>query len=214
MKMIENRNTFVAAFASLALLLTSGCNPPCDTSDEENLGPINYSQEFQTWNLEAAASSLSFSRGSTQVVLNELPQTNNTAARLHVRKVCTTFDVKPYTAWAYYAYDNMDKIFSSNGYLINITAEIAGSDTNPSESIYINLSRDGQATIKGYIQVTNPQPPQPGNITPFQFNGTLLIDGRSFDNIWSYEKDGMGIYYNKVNGIIALKTLDGFYFRN
>ena len=188
----------------------------CDSSDDKNLGNIDYSNQFKQFNIEKSNNTISFSNSTEELTFTRKNNPELRPRRLNDTKICESIDVKSYTAYAYYEYENLESTFSMDTAILVLTPEIEKIGDKRGESLYINFSKEGAGTVKARVPISNidtTKTYQPfGEL--FKFQASIQIGNQTFENIWSFRKDNMGIYYSKSSGVIALETNAKFYFRN
>ena len=188
----------------------------CDSSNDKKLGNIEYSNQFKQFNIEKFNNTISFSNTSEQFTFTRKNNPELRPRRLNDSKVCESINIKPYTAFAYYEYDNLESTFLMDSAVLVLTPEIEKLGNKRGESLYINFGKEGAGTVKARVPISNidtTKTYQPfGEL--FKFQNRIQIGNQEFENIWSFRKDNMGIYYSKNLGIVALEANGKFYFRN
>lgn len=188
----------------------------CDISSDKNLGNIDYSNEFKQFNIEARANTISFSNSMEEFIFTKNNNLEKRPRRLNDYKVCESINIKPYVAYAYYEYENLETVFQMDSAVLVLTPEIEKLGNKRGESLYINFSKEGAGTLKARVPISNIDTSityEPfGEL--FKYNNRITIGNQNFENIWSFTKENMGIYYSKNLGIIALKANGKFYIRS
>lgn len=188
----------------------------CDSSKEKYLGRIEYTQQFKQFNTEQTAKRISFSSTEDELVFTKDQNSPQRPRRLNDYKICESINIKPYMAYAYYEYDNLESVFLADSTILVLSPEIEKLGDKRGESLYINFSKEGAGTIKARIPITNIDTTityQPfGEL--FTFQERIPIGDRPYQNIWFFKKENMGMYYNKEVGVIALEANGVFYYRN
>ena len=203
------KQLFLASIGFLTILVFISCERGvvCNENDNKNLGQISYS-EMNDFNTEKETSTLTLMRNSG---LLELPLTNtsNSPNQWIDYKVCESVDVKPYSAYAYYEYENINRTFSNEDVLISIEPQILNNDGEELEVIYINLAHNN-SSIKGIVPVDELGEYEP-ELDVFDFMGTISINNKTFYQSYLFEKDDLKIYYSKDQGIVGV-NIDGLVY--
>jgi len=188
----------------------------CDISKDKKLGNIKYSNEFKQYSIEGVGNKISFNHSSETFIFTRNINPDKRPRRLNDYKVCESINIKPYTAYAYYEYENLETVFQMDSAILVLTPEIEKLGNKRGESLYINFSKEGVGTLKGRVPISNIDTTvtyQPfGEL--FKFNDRITIGNQDFENIWSFTKENIGIYYSKNLGIIALEANGKFYISN
>lgn len=188
----------------------------CDISNEKKLGNIEYSNQFKKFNLESSTNTISFRNGTEELIFTKNNSLEKYPRRLNEYKVCESINIKPFTAYAYYEYENLEIFFQMDSAVLVLTPEIEKLGNKRGESLYINFSKEGVGTVKARVPISNIDP----NITYqpfgelFKFNDRITLGNQTFEDIWSFKKGTTGIYYSKKTGVIALEAKGKFYIRN
>lgn len=210
-----NYVTIVLVFCIIGLSTSCFRRPHCDISNEKKLGNIEYSDQFYQFNIENSNNTLSFSNASGELVFIRKNNPEKRPQRLNDYKVCESINIKPYTAFAYFEYENLESVFGMDSAILVITPEIEKIGDKRGESLYLNFSKEGAGTVKARVPISNidtTKTYQPfGEL--FKFHASNTLGNQTFENIWSFRKDNMGIYYSKDSGIVALEANGEFYFR-
>lgn len=200
------------------LIISTSCfrRPNCDSTKEKNLGRIDYTQQFKQFNMEGTNNSITFSNAEEKLVFTKNKNSTQEPRRLNDYKICESINIKPYTAYAYYQYDNLESVFLVDSAILVLSPEIEKAGDKRGESLYINFGKEGAGTIKARIPITNIDTTityQPfGEL--FTFQERLTIGDRPYGDIWFFRKEKMGIYYSKEVGVMALEANGVFYYRN
>jgi len=201
----------------LCIMFTSCFNKiKCSSADDKKLGVIDYTTEFKTYETESSKNSITFTGSDNKVyVFNKTSPSELTPRRLVEYEICRSIDVKPYTAYAYYEYENISNLFNTDSMVISIESEIANEQGVRTEVIFLNFAKNFSG-LKGKIPISNIQAIQseePFGIL-FEFFSNYELDNQNYNDIWVLKKEGVGIYYSKTNGIVALEADNIIYKRN
>ncbi len=199
-------------------IISSSCSNKikCSATDDKKLGVIEYTAEFKTYENEGSKNSMTFKDSdNNSFVLNKTSPNETVPRRLVEYEICKSIDVKPYTAYAYYEYENISHLFSNDSMIINVEAQIANEQGVRTETIFLNFGKNN-ISLKGKIPITNVQAIQseePFGIL-FEFFSNFELDNQNYNDIWVLKKEGVGIYYSKTNGIVAIEADGKVYHRN
>ena len=211
-----NSTLLILAISIIGLSTSCFRRPSCDSSDEKKLGTIQYSATFNQFNIEKSNNTISFSSPTKELAFTRNTDIEKRPQRLNDYKVCESINIKPYSAYAYFEYENLESVFMRDFAILVITPEIEKIGDKRGESLYINFGKEGIGTIKARVPISNIDTTityQPfGEL--FKFNPSINIGNQTFENIWSFRKENMGMYYSKSLGVVALEADGEFYFRN
>lgn len=188
----------------------------CDISKEKKLGNIEYSNQFKQFNIEASVNTISFSNGTEEMIFTKNNSLEKRPQRLNEYKVCESINIKPYSAYAYYEYENLETVFQMDSAILVLSPEIEKLGNKRGESLYLNFSKEGVGTVKARVPISNIDTTityQPfGEL--FTFKERITLGNQVFEDIWSFKEGTTGIYYSKKMGLIALEANGKFYIRN
>lgn len=191
-------------------------HPNCDSSKEKYLGRIDYTFQLKQFNMENTNNSITFSNAQEELVFTKNNNIAQEPRRLNDYKVCESLNIKPYMAYAYYEYDNLESVYMVDGGILVTSPEIEKLGDKRGESFYINFGKEGVGNIKARIPITNIDTTityQPfGEL--FTFQKRMTIGDKPFEDIWFFRKENMGMYYSKEVGVVALEANGVFYYRN
>jgi len=207
---------FILVIAIIGCLSSCLRRPNCDISNEKKLGEINYSNQFKQFNIEGSTNTISFSNATETLAFTRKNDADQRPRRLNDYKVCESINIKPYIAYAYFEYENLESVFLMDSAILVITPEIEKIGDKRGESLYLNFSKEGAGTVKARVPIKNidtTKTYQPfGEL--FKLNSSITLANQTFENIWSFKKENMGMYYSKSLGVVALEANGEFYFRN
>lgn len=194
----------------LGLLSLNSCKQGlrCDAEDNEKLGEIAY-DDILHYNIESDELQLNFEGINKSISLPLINVSDRSPHWWIDHEICESLDVKPYRAYAYYEYDNLNQVFGNDSTLISIEPQIINDAGNELEALYINIAHENQA-LKGIIMVDQSDSYQP-ELDIFEFEDYLQINGIVLTDVWRLQKEGLGVYYNKNNGVEAIQ-IDNVYF--
>ena len=210
-------NSYNIAFTVILLSFCSGCirKVNCDSTKSKKLGTIEYSDKFKEFNIEDTKNTISFKSDSEELVFTRNTETTQNPKRYLDYKICESIDIKPSTAYAYYEYENLEGIFQTDSAILVITPDISKDINDREESLYLNFSKDGSIGVKARVPISNidtTRTYQPfGEL--FKYHESINLGDKELEKVWSFKKEGTGIYYSKQLGIIALEANGKFYFR-
>lgn len=209
---------FLILILAISILGFTSCirQSNCDNSREKNLGRIDYSNEFQEFEIEIVPKKITFSNSTDELVFTKNENPNPPPRRLNEYIVCESINIKPYTAYAFHEYDNLENVFLEDSSVLVLNPEIEKIGDQRGESLYINFGQEGVGNIKGRVPINNIDTTityQPfGEL--FKFRENINIGNQPFEKIWFFRKGNMGMYYSKENGVVALEAGGEFYYRN
>lgn len=201
---------------SLVLMLTSCFHKTsCDSRHDEALGEIDYSTDFQNCEIERSVDFLTFSSENTSITLQKSTTPNLEPNRLLDHEICQSLDIKPYTAYAYYEYENLNMVFSEESLLISIEPFIFEENTERKEVIFFTLSPETSESIKASVPIYDAVVGEPLGLqnTQFIFQEQIELNDTLFEDIWVCQQDGNGIYYSKEKGLVAIELNDIIYLK-
>lgn len=198
----------------LAILALSQCTKKvnCDESDNKRLGSITYSDSFKAMNKEADTRVITFFHGSDTVTLENIPIAQEEQWLID-HKICESIDIKPYFAYAYYAYPGYTRVFSSGDMLLSINAEIQEENKERFELLYFNWSEWNRG-YKCVLPVGKADyMPEEESVKTMQYHSKMVLGGKEYSDVWGYEELGNGIYYQAASGVVAIKRNDSIFNR-
>lgn len=200
----------------LITLMTTSCyhRTSCDSSDNKNLGKTDFTEEFKQWNTEQNTELMVFSNGTKNIELTRRKNTNKTAQRLKVKNLCESIDIKPYTAYSYYEYEDISSVFLGDNIIISVEPSMTNVEEVRTEVIFLSFNLENQG-VKAQVPVINAEKvisSEPyGN--KFEFKESIEIAGKTLKNVWHVEREKSQIFYSKKDGIIAIANENDVYFR-
>jgi len=201
----------------LVLIHTSCYNRfSCNSTNNLKLGNIEYSQDFQKWEVEKSSTSLIF---SDSILAFELPKSDRSRPafkKLNEYSVCKSIDIKSYVAYAYYDYENLESSFHNDTMLIVINPSIINEDSERKEVIYLNFAYSSSNPIKAQIPTYEGAKigkPFGFHKTQFKLNKQITLNNKMYNDIWVCKKDGSGIYYSKDIGVVAIEMNNRIFLR-
>lgn len=211
MKKMLSIHVYAIIFSGLLMFNSCKQGLTCDAEDNEKLGEIEYNDVLQ-YNIEKDSEVLFFEGDSGTIKLPKSDVNNDTPHWWIDHEICESIDVKPYRAYAYYEYENINQLFGNDSTLISIEPQILNDDGSELEVIYINIAHKNQS-LKGVIFIDQVNTYM-AELDEFESKEFLQVDGVILNNIWILEEDGLGVFYSKQNGVEAIQIENRYYFRS
>lgn len=220
MRMNLYRSTTALLLLSLITVMSSCFNRfSCDQSDDKNLGRISFSQEFTTWNIEANVDTLVFESASDKMVMVVQENSREKYHRLREYDICEEIDIKPYTAYAYYEYPNMNRFYSSNKGILVLEPSMENIEGTRTESLFITASLSDFYSVKARVPISHVEKikPESPNGRLFTYHESISLGDRTYSRVWHYTKTAdpysTSLIYSKEKGVLAIQVNDTVYHR-
>ena len=225
------KNLFVIFLLGIVIcLLFSSCyyRRNCSSSDSIKLGETDYSDKFKEYNIERFEDTLIFKSSSNVLTLirGEMPNKRPGAVREY--SVCKGIDIKAYTAYAYYEYENLESMFYGDSSMLIITPDIsAGKNMRRKPIIPVSAEKNMRREAL-YLSFTKKMPGAKGRVpvsnvdttktySPFgelfKYHDSIELNGAVFHDIWFFKRHQEGIYYSKTLGVVALEADNEIFVR-
>lgn len=203
-------------FIAFISLMTTSCyhRVSCDSGDNKNLGKTDFSEEFKQWSIENSTEDIVFSNGTKTIKLNKREETNKTAQRIKVKNICESIDIKPYTAYSYYEYDDISSSFLGEQIILSVEPSMTMVEKVRTEVIFLSFNLNGEG-VKAQVPVINAEKVKVSEPygRKFELKEAIEIAGKTFKNVWHIEREKNQIVYSKKDGILAIAQGDDVYLR-
>jgi len=192
-------------FLSMIVIWAQACNlTPCDASRERDLGVLEHSKAMID-HVAPRDDYLTYKSEDKSILLRHR-DADSASLRANSHEICRSVNIYPYTAYAYYTYDNIDQSYITDNIVLTIEPRIMMEDGSRKESIYINLSSGVSASIKARVPIVGID--RSVQYEPYdelmEYDETLTLSGKSIKDVWSYERGDIGMYYTATSGVVAI----------
>lgn len=197
-------------FLLIVLTLSSCYNRfSCGPSQNKNLGTIDLSKTFKSWNLEQQIDTLFFVSKTDTLVLVKKNYNSPKHKQVKAYNICQRIDIKPYTAYAYYEYPNKASYFQGDDILLHLDPEITLDNETREETLYLNLAH-GNHSLKAAVPLAQGVTEGPffDASTRFVFKDSITLQGVRFRDVWVCDSLNSQMYYSASLGLVGI-GIDG-----
>lgn len=210
------KHVLLTAFFFGALYLFSYCTNRlrCNPSSSVLLGHVDFSERFEQMNIESGSDSLVFIGSNDALVFVRNNNRETDKRRFNAYKICTSIDIKPYTAYAYYEYNDRSSFFKGDSLLLVVQPAMSMEGEQVGESLYLSFSTN-KGGLKARVPISNIDLNRRympyGEL--FELQDSVVLDGDIYRNVWKFTKERAAMYYHMRDGIVGLVVEDELYLR-
>ena len=215
--MIKQKNIILIGFLLVFIWGIKSCYKKigCDGSSEVELGKVEHSELFKGYNIEVENDTIIFVTENSEIVFVRSNKRNKKLKRFNEYDICTSIDLYPYTAHAYYVYDDLGSVFRADSAILVIDPNIEKIGRLKGESLFLSFNFTREEGVKGRIPVNNIDTTlkyEPyGEL--FEHNDEVTLSGNKFQDVWLFKRRNAIMYYSKSLGILAMKTKTRIFIR-